>query len=310
VTVRCAVLSSLVLVALALPASAQEGGIPRLGDHEFVPVSAIAEPFLTTFVQTEISLGQTMNSTVELISPQDSTTIGFVEADQLLTSLAFLYQQRVQDWLVIRVNMGFIGRLGTDTSTLVADGITGAMAYEFGWMMRVFQSESTLLSGSIALGSGVANFISPLDWAYSLLEGQPAQLTHSRRSLTGSGGLHGAWALGRRFGLLGTVLASYGEAFDGQGQNAWQSDARLAVSYDMAQDLKIPLGLALTGGRFENDVSSNSEVGTWFWNLRFAIKGRSDFTIGLQTGMLFFESANQSDKLKIFQTAIDMRYFY
>ena len=66
---RGIVLSSLVFVALALPASAEEGGIPRLGGHEFVPVVAITEPFLTTYVQTEISLGQTMDSTVALISP-------------------------------------------------------------------------------------------------------------------------------------------------------------------------------------------------------------------------------------------------
>jgi len=297
-------------VALALPAWAQEGGVPRLGDHEFVPTMAITEPFLTTHVQTEIALGTTVNSTTTLTDPQDSTTVGTIDADQLLTSIGFRYQQGIQDWLVTTVNLGFSGRLGTDTSTLVADGITGALAYEFGWMMRIARSESTLLSGSLSLGNSSATFITPFDWVYALINGQEAQLTYFRRSLTGSGGLHGAWGLDRRFGLIGSLRASYGESFDRVGDNHWLSDARLALSYDLATDLDIPLGLALTAGRFEHDANANRETGTWFWNLRLALKGRSDFTIGLQTGMSFFNLENQDSEFQLFQAGFDMRYYY
>ena len=113
-----------------------------------------------------------------------------------------------------------------------------------------------------------------------------------------------------RFGLLGALYAKYGETMDGSSDNRWHSDLRLALSYDIEQDLNVPLGLALTGGRTENDLNADAETGTWFWNLRFALQGRSDFSLGLEFGSSYFDSAGQSDKLQVFQTTLNMRYYY
>jgi hypothetical protein len=307
---RFALLTAIVVLALASPAAGQDDGIPRLGDHQFVPVLTIAEPFMTTFVQTQVDLAFTFDSQLPLYSPVDSTELGLVDVDQAFTSLAFGYQHRVQDWLVVQTEVGFLGRLGTDTSSIVTSGITGALMYELGWMIRMARTESTMLSGSLALGSNAATFVDPLGWANSIIEGEPARLVVSRSSLAGTGGLHGAWALGRRFGLLGAMKASYGEAFDSQGKNGWHTDARAALSYDAEQDLRIPVGLALTGGWAENETTGDADAQRWFWSLRIAAKGRSDFTIGLQLGMSYFESKDRDDPLKLFETGIDMRYYY
>ena len=207
---RFALLAPIVVLALASPAASQDDGIPRLGDHQFVPVLTIAEPFMTTFVQTRVDLAFTFDSQLPLYSPVDSTQLGLVNVDQAFTSLAFGYQHRVQDWLVVQTEVGFLGRLGTDTSSLVASGITGALMYELGWMIRMARTESTMLSGSLALGSTAATFVDPLGWANSIIEGEPARLVVSRGSLAGTGGLHGAWALGRRFGLLGALAPHAG----------------------------------------------------------------------------------------------------
>ena len=51
-----------------LSAVAQEHPIPRLGAHQFVPATSIAEPFITTDVQTSGSIGQTVNSSLPVLS--------------------------------------------------------------------------------------------------------------------------------------------------------------------------------------------------------------------------------------------------
>ncbi len=307
---RYIALTGLLILALTAQATAEEQEFPSLGDHRFVPVTALTEPFLVTYVQSTVGLGWTVNSTTPLINPSDSTMVGSVESDQLLTGLGFQYQQGVKDWLVVKLALDVVGRLGADTNSLLADGVTGAFGYDIGWMMRIYNTRSLLVSGSLGLGTGNATFLNLLALSEDLAAGEDAELVSSRTSLVGYGGLHAAWGINRRFGLLGSLYASYGESFDGSGDNSWHSDGRLALSYDMEQDLSIPLGLALTGGRSENDVNADSEAGTWFWQARLALQGRSDFSIGANFGVDYFEVASQSDRLQFTNFSIDMRYYY
>jgi hypothetical protein len=302
-------LLGLVIVALAVPATAEESGIPHLDEHQFVPVLAITEPFMTTHLQTDVGLGWTVNAKQPLFNPIDSTVVGEIASNQFLTGIGVVYQQGVKDWLVVRLRLGVAGRLGTDTSSLLNDGITGALEYEVGWMMRVYRSRSVLVSGSVSLSSANATFVSVSDWSEAQQAGEDAELVRPRTSLRGSGGAHAAWGINHRFGLLGSVFGRYGETFDGDGDNAWYSDLRLALSYDAREDLDLPVGFALTGGRSENDVNSGTDEGTWFWNLRLA-GIRSDFTAGVSLQSAYFDVSDQSDRLQFFEIKLDMRYYY
>ena len=94
------------------------------------------------------------------------------------------------------------------------------------------------------------------------------------------------------------------------GDNAWHSDLRAGVSYNAKTDLKVPIGFALTAGRYENDANADSETGTWFWNLRLSAQGRSDFTAGVAIGTSYFDTARQKESVQFTDIKIDMRYFY
>jgi hypothetical protein len=200
--------------------------------------------------------------------------------------------------------------VGTSTASLVAEGITGTVGYAIGWKLRVHQSEKFLLSGTLGLGNQGATFVNLLAWAEGIVEGTPVPLVRSRQSLRGSGGLHAAWGVSRRFGLLGAIEVRHGESFDGTGDNDWSSDARLAVSYDAAPDLGVPLGLALTGGRYELDTTGTAEGGIWFWSVRLAAQNRRDFTVGLDFMTQYYDSYYQGSQVNLPQISIDMRYFY
>lgn len=306
---RC-VVTLIWLLALATPTTAEESPIPRLGDHTFVPVMAITEPFLTTHIQTSVSLATTVNSTTPIYSLIDSTVVGTTDNEQFLTSVGFEYQHAVKEWLAVGVSIGAAGRLGTETNTLLSDGITGALGYNFSWKLRLHRSRSVFVSGSVGMGNRNATFINLLDWAEGLLVGTNVPLVRTRNSLRGGGGVHAGWGLNRRFGLLGSAYVDYGESFDGRGENSWFTDVRLAMSYDAAQDIKAPLGLAITGGHYENHESADADRGVWFWSTRIAVQSRSDFSIGLDLEHSYYDSKNQDHDLQISQITIDMRYFY
>jgi hypothetical protein len=148
------------------------------------------------------------------------------------------------------------------------------------------------------------------EWAEGNERGEEVALIRSSHSLRGSGGLQVGWGLSRRFGLLGSILLGYAESFDDLRQNAWDSDVRAALSYDASQDIGVPLGLALTVGRFGYGVDSESESGVWFWNLRFASQSRSNFTVGIELGRSYFTSTSTGVDQTMTMFNFDMRYYY
>jgi hypothetical protein len=298
------------LLTPAVSAVAQDSPIPRLGHHQFVPATAIDEPFITTDVQTTVSLGQTVNSSLPVFDPTDSTIVGSAKANVVLAGIGFRYQQRVKDWLAVQVRFGTTGRVGTSTTTLLSEGLTGALNYRLAWLLRMHQSETFLLSGSLSLGNSSSTFINLLDWARGILEGVNIPLVRSRPSLVGTAGVHAGWGLSRRFGLLGSFTMSYGESFDGFGENSWDHDGRLAVSYDMAYDLGLPLGLSVAGGHYDSNERSSSLQGIWFWSLRLALQTRDDFSIGLDLSTYYTEKSEYDTRQQIGQFSIDMRYYY
>lgn len=299
----------LILVS-SVAAGSENGSMPHLGDHVFVPNMALSEPFINTHIQTTVSLGKTQNAIVPVIDITEDTILRTTEADLMLAGIGFKYQHQVKDWLAAGLNMDVSGRIGTNTPSLVSEGVTGAVSYEVGWLLRMFRSEKILLSGSLGLGNTNATFINLLSWVDGILEDDPVKLVQGRQSVRGIGGLHAAWGLSRRFGFLGALDFSYGEAFDVRTGNSWNHDGRLGVSYDLAFDLGLPLGLALTGGHFDNFKGSGTEDGVWLWSARLAIQSRKDFTIGFDFQTTYLTRTATDKTYRLGQFSIDMRYYY
>ena len=297
------------LLTLALPALAEEAPIPRLGEHRFVPVLDLEEPFITTHIQTTVSIGKAIGAEVPVFDVTDSTIIGTADADLFIAGLGFRYQHAAKDWLAVKIAMGTLARVSTSTPSLLADGITAAVSYDLGWLMRVYHSRTVLVSGSLGLGNRSATFVNLLDWAYGIANGTTVPLVRSRSSMRGRGGMHAAWGLSRRFGLLGAFILDYGESFDGLGQNDWTTDARLALSYDVEQDLQVPLGVAATVGLYDVSERGDPTDGVWFWSVRLAVQSRADFTFGLDLKTSYVARVDDSD-LQLTQMSIDMRYYF
>ena len=301
----------LALLTLAAPASGSEyKPIPRLGDHVFVPVMALEEPFINTHIQTTVSLGNTRNATVPVIDIEDDTILGTAKADILLAGIGFKYQHKVKEWLAAGVDMDVTGRIGTSTPSLVSEGLTGGLGFRVGWLMSMYRSEKFQLSGSVGLGNSNNTFINLVNWAEGILEGEDVSLVQSRQSLRGDGGFHAAWSISRRFGLLGALKFSYGEPLDSQKANSWNHDGRLGLSYDLKFDLGIPLGIALTGGHFEKFENATTENGIWLWSVRVAVQSRDDFSLGFDLQTSYLTSVDTGKKHQLGQFTIDMRYFY
>jgi hypothetical protein len=295
-------------VAPVTGAAAQESPLPTLGPHRFVPATRIEDPFLNGYVQTTVALGAAANTSTPTFTLPDSTVVQAAPAENFYFSLGFAYQHRMKDWLAVVAGLEAAGRLGSNTRSLIADGITGNVGYRMGWKIRAVETTSFLLSGSVGLTNDATSLINILKWANDLVDGSGSDLVRSASSLRGRLGLHAAWAIDERFALLGTGLADYGESIEDEEANEWLGDLRFAVSYNLEQDLKVPLGLAATVGY--SSVQVRDTTGIWFWRTRIAVQSREDFSIGIDFGTSYYESLQRNANTQFSELSIDTRYYF
>ena len=179
----------LVIVTLAGPSLAEDSPMPVLGDHRFVPATRIEDAFLNGYVQTSVAVGSATNTnTPEFVLP-DSTVVQIAPASQLFFGLAFRYQHRMKDWLAVNATISAAGRMGSNTRSLLSDGVTGTVGYALGWKVRAVETSSFLMSGSFSLTNTALSLINVLDWADDIFEGRQSDLVRSRGFLRGRFGL-------------------------------------------------------------------------------------------------------------------------
>lgn len=303
---------SFCLLALMAGTSLADG-LPTLGEHEFVPATNIREPFIKTYLQSTVTLGKAMNMSVPVFDLSDSTIIGTAQSNLLVAGLGFSYQHAPKEWLAVDIGMFTVGRVGTSTSTLLAEGVTGAFGFNMGWMVRMYESETFLLSGSVGLSTRKATYINLLDWAEGLVAGETGPdnpLVRSVSSLRGSGGLHFGWGLSRRFGMLGALKLALGESMTGLGENKWSSDLRLGMSYNSIHDLNLPIGVSVVGGYLDDDERGFKEGNNvWFWSTRLGYQGRQDFSVGLDLKTSYIKGTGPTT-LQVTMLGIDLRYYF
>jgi hypothetical protein len=298
----------LVIVALAGPSLAEDSPMPVLGDHRFVPATRIEDAFLNGYVQTSVAVGSATNTnTPEFVLP-DSTVVQIAPASQLFFGLAFRYQHRMKEWLAVNATVSAAGRMGSNTRSLLSDGVTGTVGYALGWKVRAVETSSFLMSGSFSLTNTALSLINVLDWADDIFEGRQSDLVRSRGFLRGRFGLHTAWAINERFGLLGTGFASYGESIDSEAGNDWNGDVRLALSYNLEPDIGVPLGVSATAGYSGVQAFESSSV--WFWRMRIAVQTREDFSIGVDLGTSYYESLQRNNNNQFTELSLDTRYYF
>jgi hypothetical protein len=250
-----------------------------------------------------------VNSTRPVFDVTDSTIVGHAPVEQVFAGLGFEYHHAVKDWLAVRFSFHVAGRLGTSSYALISEGATAALGYNLGWKLRIYQSRSVIVSGSVGLGNTAGTFLNLTEWVQAILEDREVPLVAGRSSLDGSGGVQAGWGISRRFGVLGSLTLLYGESFSGEGENGWSTDVRVTGSYDARPDIKIPVGLVVTLGRHENRAVEGAQHGIWFWSARLAAQSREDFSVGLDLQSSYYTTQEDAD-MQWLRVIIDMRYFY
>jgi len=313
-------LVALVLTLTAVStAAAQEGEKttgPRLGPHQFVPHSDVRLPFILTRVDNATGFGSSMGLDVPYLD-SDGTPLFTLSGDLFYLSVGMQYQQKVKDWLAVWVGFRGLGRLGTDSQTLLSTGISTFIGFELGWLFRLHETERTLLSGTASMKNSSVTLINLLDWAERVIEdggfAPGNSLANTTPSLRGAVGVRYAIGQNDLVGYAIAVETGFGETPDRSETGQWFLALDGNVSFNLRERTDVPIGFT-TGITYSSFPLIDSDMTTEAYGVLLGVgyTGREDFsaTLDMGFGRIPLKSGSFTDTVQTASAVISLRFFF
>ena len=312
---------SIALAWGALPALAQQdaGPFPKLGEHRFSPTGIVRDPWVKSYVVSNLGLGQALNNaTAPIVIGGD--TIPGLAGNLMFASLDLEYQQKIVDWFAFRIGYRVDARVGTDLETLLSRGINTVMGFEIGWLARLLESHNNMLSLDVRVSNKSYTTVDIASFVEDVINGIDASIVRNSPAIRAAAGLRYAHEFSNLFGIIANGEVGFGESIQRYAQDDevfYQLGGQL--DFDLAAWRNIPLNVAVG---FETDsypeaspdVTGNLNTGY----LRVGFIARDDFTIGLMFSGSSVPIAtdaaspetSDSDSVTFSSVEFDLRYYF
>ncbi len=247
---------------------------PMLADHRFTTTAAVRGPFISTYFRNSIAVGMAPGSEIPL-AVIEGEEVTFETGDVLFSTLQLEYQQAVKDWMGFWVNFGLAGRLGTETSSLLSQGVTVTSGLRLGWLLRVMQTNDMALSGTVQVINASYTAVDLAGFVEGIIDDgltEDDKLVYSSSLMIANTGLSYAWAINRTTGLTASGSVGYGESPDPAGGQRLVLRRRRGRGFRSAPRDPVPIGSAV-GVRSTSIPESDLNLG----NSATALVGRVDY---------------------------------
>ena len=288
--------------------------LPALNNHYFMPIATFPSPFITTFFLTGVGGGSSINYIP--LYWVDGQYLGRIEGKNTFVSANIHIKIRAKYWLATWFRYEANARIGSSTSTLLAQGITSFTGFEFGWMFRLWHDNRNQLSTTIQINNTTISAVNLLKFMKNLIDSPDSihtTLTQKRNPLSGAIGLRYAHAFNDLVGLKAVLNGSYGEAFLKQGENVWRFDMGLIGSLNFNYRYHVPIGLTLgytihRFALFESDAEDQSQSILF----KIAYVGREEYNMGLEMGYIVMPTPllEVNENLKYFAINFVVTYIF
>lgn len=304
----------LAVILLALGAAprarGEEGPRPSLAGHTFVSTDLVPDAFVHTYVRT--SLGYAQATSIDygpLVVHGD--TLQALNGSLSYATLALEYQNALRDWMAVGITGDLVTWIGTQTSSLVQEGVTVTQGYAFDWLARLRETPTTSLCGSLRFANHTVTVIDVRQFAEDVADGVPnARLIDNVPTVRSTAGLRFAWVASPPFGITLLGEGSYGDSPRRRGETAWGYGFGASVDYDLQAARGIPVGAALGYRLFSLPVLTATDEGNSSQTiLRIAYTGKQD-VIALDILGLFNRENSQASAIWAGGMAFSMRIYF
>ena len=288
-----------------------DGKIPTLNGHTFPSIGLIRSSFVTTNLQANLGIGSSNSVRIPGIIIGDHEIFSF-EGKLLFINMKIQYQQKFTPWLALYFSMNIAGRVGTDMSTILADGVNTMSGGDIGWLIRIYKREKLNLSGSINVKNLTGSFINVTEYFREIINDNPyPSLIKKVPSMSIGAGIHGAYAFNPSFGLQFHLEGAYGESFEREENSRAYFIGGITGDVDFLPKQNVPLGLALG-----YTMTSAPEIvmnSGGYANLllgKIGYTGSDEFELGLQFSYYKVKLNNAEDDPFISSVMLVLKFYF
>lgn len=275
----------LVLAGQTDSLSTGKRSLPGLNDHYFIPNSNFPSPFITTFFKSGIGGGGSLNK-IPIYANDGQKLLGTIQAENTYVIADIHIQMEAKKWLAAWFRYQANARIGSSTPTVLAHGITSITGFEFGWLLRLWQTEKSLLSGTIAINNASIssiNLLEAIKEAVNNPDSTSFSLTKKKNPLYGRAGFRFAYSFSDLFGIKAFINALFGESVVREKENAWKLNTGILGSFNFTKshDIPVAFNLGYISQNFTLFEDQNEESIRSFI-FKVAYSGREEYNIGLE----------------------------
>ncbi|MCK5730362.1 MAG: hypothetical protein KAH68_04775 [Draconibacterium sp.] len=282
-----------------------------LNGHIFNSINTSKSAFINTYLNTELGFGNTGNLDLPGIVIGDNEILSFNGSVTYIT-VNLDYRQKINDWMAFRLSMSLGGRIGSNISTILVDGLNTYGGVIVGWDFRLVQKQKFQMAGSVFVKNITGSFIDIAGYVNDIIHNAPfPEPVRNIPVLTFGIGNQCAYAFNKTYGMQFGVDFSYGESFNRSEQNFYSS-FNISGDMDLMPKKQIPLGFAVG-----YEISSNPEdtylefIHTNIFSGKIAYTGSSDFDLGLQFIMNRVKLSDAiTDNPMSVKTQLDFKFYF
>jgi len=294
-------------------ASLGQNKIPVLGQHKFMPNTIVLDPFIKTYIRNGAGLGLALTLKHPAVFIRDTAVFSF-GGQLIFGTFDIEYHHAVKDWLGMWGKLNILARLGTDTQSILSQGVSAILGFEFGWLINLMKKENTMLSLSLSLKNGgvtlvnVLNFINEIDVTDS---SRNSSLVNSIHSLQLGSGLRFAWAVSKLFGIYADAELLYGQSTGDRGENEIFYNFGAVLDFDLSTVSDLPFGVLLgyrqTSLQLSNAISSGN-LNTFIFRIGYNIP--NDFSVALESSVNKTRVDELDQTLTSLISKVMLRYYF
>ena len=253
--------------------------LPAKNQHVFVPTTFIPDAFVNTELSLGLGYSNSLSTDIPIFGPGGQKQIGTVTGDLLFMTGGFEFDCALRDWIGFTARFDALARMGGNTASILATGLSAASRFGVGWEFRLHESDRSMFSASVEMNR---TSITAVDVATFIKEDQ--NLSRTVTPLFGSVQTRYARGINDLVGISAAAGVGFGENPRDGYDSSWFWNVGGVASFNLSQRYHVPLGLALGLRTNSYPVSvENASGNAWAGLASFAYMGRPDFALTLDT---------------------------
>ncbi len=287
---------------------------PRLGEHLFSPIAGVPLPFIRTVTTLNVGVGVSRGLDLPLFEIGGEPVYASV-GELAVLGFSARHEQAIKPWMSFYLELNLVGRLGTNITSLLGQGINTATGFDVGWNVRILENQKWSVITGLGLEDGTYTTIDIQRWAEGLIDSgyvtADNQLFDTKPALKATWTSSAAYTFNEAIGIYGIVTAGVAEPKVRKGAYNLLLDGLLALSVDWDPVAGVPVGTTLGVEYRENPGISGADEGSYKnVYLRIGYTGEDAFGLGAQLQYQYAPVGGVANDVSFIGAGLDMRFYF